>query len=301
MAATIQEVALGLSLMASLLLPLFYFLIITKRTSSHRAHLPPSPPRLPLIGNLHQLGSLPHHSLHSLSKKYGPLMLLHLGEIRSLIVSTPDMAREVMKTHDLSFANRPTSKITEILLYNNMDLGFSPYGEYWRNIRKPCTIHLLSTKRVQSYHLMREEEVAFMIQKITQCSSPRTIDMSDVLYAFANDIICRVVSGKFFRGGRRNELFREIFEENSNLLAEFNIEDYFPRLAWLGVFFGLSSRARKNFKRLHDLLDEMIEEHEGRKKEDEKKDFVDVLLFLQKDSNLDFKLEKDHMKAILEV
>ncbi|XP_020084317.1 cytochrome P450 71A1-like isoform X2 [Ananas comosus] len=186
-----------------LLLPLFLLLSITKRALSKKPNFPPSPPRLPLIGNLHQLGSLPHLSLTSLSKKYGPLMLLRLGEIRTLIVSTPDMAREVMKTHDLSFANRPTSKVTEILLYNNMDVGFSPYG------------------------------------------------------------------------------------------------DYFPRLAWLGVFFGLSSRARRNFERLDDLLDEVIVEHEDRKKVDEEKDFVDVLLSLQKDSNLDFKLEKDHMKAIL--
>ncbi|XP_020084312.1 cytochrome P450 71A1-like isoform X1 [Ananas comosus] len=282
-----------------LLLPLFLLLSITKRALSKKPNFPPSPPRLPLIGNLHQLGSLPHLSLTSLSKKYGPLMLLRLGEIRTLIVSTPDMAREVMKTHDLSFANRPTSKVTEILLYNNMDVGFSPYGEYWRNVRKLCTIHLLSSKRVQSYHLMREEEVAFMVQKITQCSSLRVIDMSEVLYSFANDTICRVVSGKFSRGGGRNELFREIFEENSYLLSAFNVGDYFPRLAWLGVFFGLSSRARRNFERLDDLLDEVIVEHEDRKKVDEEKDFVDVLLSLQKDSNLDFKLEKDHMKAIL--
>ncbi|XP_020081198.1 cytochrome P450 71A1-like [Ananas comosus] len=299
MALTILQVALGLSLMASLLLPpLFYFLVITKRTSSHKTKLPPSPPKLPLIGNLHQLGSLPHRSLASLSKKYGPLMLLQLGEILTLIVSSPDMAREIMKTHDISFANRPSSKVTKILFYNNMGLGFSPYGEYWRKVRQLCIIHLLSAKRVQSYHLMREEEVAFMIEKIRQCSSPRTIDMSEVLFSFANDMTCRVVSGKLFRGGRRNELFHELLEENSYLLGAFNIEDYFPWLAWLGVFLGgLSSRARRNFKRWDDLLDEVIEDHENGK-DDGEEDFVDVLLSLQKDSNLDFKLEKDHMKAI---
>nr|CAD1818198.1 unnamed protein product [Ananas comosus var. bracteatus] len=173
-------------------------------------------------------------------------MLLRIGEIPTLVVSSADMAREIMKTHDLCFASRPATKITEILLYNNRNLASSPYGEYWRNVRKLCTIHLLSAKRVQSYHLMREEEVAFMIEKIRQyCSSPTTIDMSEVLYSFANDMICRVVSGKLFRRGRRNELFHELLEENSYLARAFNIEDYFPWLAWLGVFFGLSSRAKR--------------------------------------------------------
>src|SRR6266487_214595 len=51
---------------------------------------PPSPPRLPLLGNLHQLGLLPHRSLQNLSNKYGPLMLLYFGKVPVLVVSSAD-------------------------------------------------------------------------------------------------------------------------------------------------------------------------------------------------------------------
>ncbi|XP_020083586.1 cytochrome P450 71A1-like [Ananas comosus] len=296
----IESPLLLLSLL--LLLPLLLLLLRSKR-SSNRTNLPPSPPKLPFIGNLHQFGSLPHRALHALSTKYGPLMLLRLGEIRTLVVSSPDTAREIMKTHDQIFANRPSLRSAEIILYDSMDLAFVRYGEHWRQMRKLCIIHLLSAKRVQSYNQVREEEVAIMIQKITQVSlKPSLVDLSEILYSFANDIVCRVVSGKFSREEGRNELFRKLIEENGYLLGGFFVEDYFPSLGWLDKFLKLSARAKRNFKRWDKLLEEVIKEHESRekvKKDDEEEDFVDVLLTLQKDPNMDVALKREHIKALL--
>lgn len=71
-------------------------------------NLPPSPPRIPILGNLHQIGGgLIQHELNMLANKYGPdLMILHFGSNPTLIVSSAAAAREIMKTHDLTFANR---------------------------------------------------------------------------------------------------------------------------------------------------------------------------------------------------
>lgn len=142
-----------------------------------------------------------------------------------------------------------------------------------------------------------------MIQKITQVSlKPSLVDLSEILYSFANDIVCRVVSGKFSREEGRNELFRKLIEENGYLLGGFFVEDYFPSLGWLDKFLKLSARAKRNFKRWDKLLEEVIKEHESRekvKKDDEEEDFVDVLLTLQKDPNMDVALKREHIKALL--
>ncbi|PIA50633.1 hypothetical protein AQUCO_01200085v1 [Aquilegia coerulea] len=98
------------------LVTLLYTLI---RSRTNKLNLPPSPSKLPIIGNLHQLGTLPHRSLRSLSRKHGPLMLLYLGQTPALIVSSADTAKEVIKTQDFNFCNRPRMSFAERLFYSN--------------------------------------------------------------------------------------------------------------------------------------------------------------------------------------
>ncbi|KAL7213727.1 hypothetical protein ACSBR2_016287 [Camellia fascicularis] len=86
---------------------------------------------LPLIGSIHYLASsLPHHSLQYLAKKYGPLMHIQLGEISTIVISSPIMAKEVLKKHDLAFENRPDLLAGTIMTYDKLDIAFSSYGDY---------------------------------------------------------------------------------------------------------------------------------------------------------------------------
>ncbi|MFU0443319.1 cytochrome P450, partial [Candidatus Liberibacter asiaticus] len=55
------------------------FSIFTKKNQ-----LPPGPKPLPIIGNLLALGDKPHKSLAKLSKTYGPLMSLKLGQVTTI-------------------------------------------------------------------------------------------------------------------------------------------------------------------------------------------------------------------------
>ncbi|XP_066319936.1 dolabradiene monooxygenase-like [Miscanthus floridulus] len=79
-------------------------LLVTKNKKS-KLNLPPGPWTLPLIGSVHHLVSNPviHRGLGDLSRKHGPLMMLRLGEVPTLVVSS---AEEVTKTHDSAFADR---------------------------------------------------------------------------------------------------------------------------------------------------------------------------------------------------
>ncbi|CAO2180720.1 unnamed protein product [Urochloa humidicola] len=167
--------------------------------------LPTPPWRLPVIGHLHLVGRLPHISLRDLTAKHSRdgLMLLRLGAVPTLVVSSPRAAQAVLRTHDLVFASRPHSPVADILFYGSSDVGYAPYGEHWRQVKKIATTHLLTNKRVRAYRHAREREVRLVMAKIRKAAAAgMSIDLSSLLSSFANDIICHAVSGKFFRKAR---------------------------------------------------------------------------------------------------
>lgn len=130
--------------------------------------LPPGPQKLPIIGNLHHFirEPLPHQAMANLAVKYGPIMHLQLGQVSTIVITSAEMAKEVLKTHDLIFASRPHTVAAEIILHN-FSIGFSPYGENWRKIRKISVLELLSPKRVLSFRPIREEEALKIIKEIS--------------------------------------------------------------------------------------------------------------------------------------
>ncbi|CAL1373297.1 unnamed protein product [Linum trigynum] len=154
------------------------FLLLTKRSCSKKSAQPlggvrpPGPRTLPIIGNLHQLAgsSLPHRRLAELAREHGPLMQLQLGQVSSVVVSSPEWAKQIMQTHDLNFATRPTMPAVDILMYGGRDIAFAPHGEYWRKMRKVCAVELLGPKRVKSLQPTMETEMSKLVASITSSS-----------------------------------------------------------------------------------------------------------------------------------
>nr|WAU86915.1 birch protein [Betula platyphylla] len=270
---------------------LAFILIFLFKWSSTKKNSPPSPLKLPIVGNLHQLGPQLHRSLGSLAQRYGPLMLLHFGSVPTLVASSADAASEIMKTHDLIFANRPKSSLFEKLLYNCKDVASAPYGEYWRQIKSISVLHLLSNQRVQSFRAVRQEETFLMIEKIKRSCSSAYVNLSQVLANLTNDVVCRVALGRKYSAGEGGMRFKELLGEFVELLGALSVGDYISWLAWVSRVNGLDARVEKVAVRFDDFLEEVIEEHincERRGIENEhQKDFVDVLLWIQKENVID--------------
>nr|XP_027125357.1 cytochrome P450 71A1-like [Coffea arabica] len=290
--------ALPLLIFSSLFLALLLKLLL-KHKDNRNEKLPPCPPKLPIIGNLHLLGNMPQESLHNLAKKYGPIMFLQLGQVPTVVISSARLAKEAMKTNDLALASRPQIFSAKHLFYNCTDIVFSPYGAYWRNIRKICILELLSAKRVQSFSFIREEEVAHLVQRMTE-SCPGTTNLTNMLSLYANNLLCRVTFGKDFSQGGDNvrHNFQKLLEEYQILLGGFTIGDFFPSMEFMHKLTGMESRLIDTFRRFDQFFDEILEEHRNLENKKDRKDLVDVLLEMQRKQDLETPLTTDNIKAI---
>ncbi|KAE8776149.1 Cytochrome P450 71C2 [Hordeum vulgare] len=260
----------------------------------------PSPGwRLPVIGHLHQVGPLPHVSLRHLAAEHGRdgLMLVRLGAVPTLVVSTPAAAQAVLRTHDHVFASRPHSPVAHILFYGSADVVFAPYGHHWRQVKKISTTHLLTARKVHSYRHARQHEVNLVLAKVRDAMRAGVaLDMTELLNAFVFDIVCHAVAGNSFRERGLNKHFRELVEANASLIGGFNLEDHFPALVKLEIFRKIvCAKARRVNNKWDDLLDRLIDEHATPPALDEDRDFIHVLLSVQQEYNL----TRDHIKAQL--
>ena len=293
--------------MLFLLLLLFSILISIgkKHKQLRNIRQPPGPPGLPFIGNLHQFDSeKAHEFLSQLSKKYGPLMSLQLGSVPVLVISSARMAKQALTTHDLVFSGRPASVGRQKLSYNRRDIAFSPYSDYWREMRKICVLQLFSLKRVQSFRPIREDEISSMIQKIVNLSSSsQLVDLRTIIMSLTSTIICRVAFGKRYdEEGHQRKRFDKLLQESQAMIGGFFISDYFPSFSWVDKFSGIIERLEKNFNELDLFYQELIQEHLNPNRPNSMKDdLLDLLIQLKEEQSSIIGLSWDHIKAILMV
>ncbi|KAJ6299170.1 hypothetical protein OIU76_020192 [Salix suchowensis] len=137
------------------------------------------------------------------------------------------MAKEILKTHDLEFCSRPVLTGLQKLSYNGLDMAFSRYDAYWREMRKICVIHLFSSIRVQSFSPIREEQVSHMIEKISiSALDSEPFNLTEAMMSLTSTIICRIAFGKSYEdgGSEKNMGIATVELSLANLLHKFDWE-----------------------------------------------------------------------------
>ncbi|KAM7250045.1 hypothetical protein ACFE04_021928 [Oxalis oulophora] len=282
----------------------FTFKMITVRNSLVMT-LPSPPNKLPIIGHLHLLTDMPHLTFTKLAAQLGhvPILSLQLGRVNTVVISSPHLARLVLKTHDAVFCDRPQLISAQFLSFNCSDVTFSRYGPYWRQARRICVNELLSQKRVSSFHLVREEEVNHMLS-ILLSKSGSEVDLSKVLFDLANNVVCKVAFGRRFNDdeGQDGKLV-QVLTETQRLFAGFCVGDFFPEWGWVNSVSGYKKRCMKNLKELRSVCDEIIIINDHLKKKSNNinhhQDFVDVLLRVQQRDDLEVPISDDNLKALV--
>ncbi|KAL7582445.1 hypothetical protein Lser_V15G44446 [Lactuca serriola] len=297
-------------LTALLVLSMFWicrYTLKSNRSSMVSPKLPPNPPKLPIIGNLHQLLGKPRHlAFWQLSQEYGPVMLLNIGTRSCLIISSSAMAMEVLKDQDQILCSRPISKTTKLLTYNYVDAAFSPHSNHWRKMRKVLVSEFVGPKRARLTNHVLLTEVEIMLRSISLHPSNSAVNITELFLAIAKAMICKVAFGSNYR--EREQLLKgpslEVMLDEVMELLDPSLSDLFP---WLGPIVdqisGRNHMLEKLFSNLDAYIQTYVDDHQNHigKVDDDEKDFLHTLLELSSIENAshDDRFTIEEIKALI--
>ncbi|XP_047941657.1 premnaspirodiene oxygenase-like [Salvia hispanica] len=241
--------------------------------------------------------------LTDMAKQYGPIVTLKLCDNSAVVVSSPDLARQMLKDLDPTFADKPSVVAAEIMFYRSSGIVFCPYGDYWRQMRKLCVIELLSPKMVRLFQAIRNDQIGRLIKSLRE-SSGSVVNFTEMILYNSNSIICRAACGGVVKD---NETLMRLMLESTKVFTKFEIADMFPSSKLASALSWTKPRLYEMRDKLDVIMDEIIERHRrnrvengsGNNSEFGSEDLVDVFLRVQEEGNLNFPITNDSIKATL--
>ncbi|KAF5938437.1 hypothetical protein HYC85_022696 [Camellia sinensis] len=278
----------------------WYTWMFTNR--DRRFPTPPGSKGLPLIGNLLSLDLELHTHFTSLSQIYGPILTLRLGTKFCVVVTSPAVAREVLKDHDTIFANRDVPAVSTVMTYGGKDIVFTPYGPEWRMLRKVCVRDMLGTATLDAVYSLCRREIKNMVAHLyNRVGSPVNVG-EQMFITVLNYVVGRDGGGGGREGGDWGQ-FRQVVADVTEQLGKPNVSDFFPGLAWFDLQ-GINKKMKEASLKLEGIFGVIIDQREkmdrlGRSKGDESKDFSQVLLKLKDDGDAKTPLTMTHVVTMV--
>ncbi|PRQ46996.1 putative flavonoid 3',5'-hydroxylase [Rosa chinensis] len=247
---------------------------------------------------------------HKLNLKFppGPKPWPIIGNLNLIVViaSSPEIAKQILRTHDHVFASRPQAAAGKYTTYNHLNISWAPHGPYWRQGRKIYLSELFNSKRLDSFEYIRVEETCAFLSQLCALSG-KPVTLKEHLSRLTLGIISRIVLGKKYFSVSESETsivaldeFQQMLDELFLLNGVLNIGDWIPWLELLDLqgYVKRMKALKKKFDRFHDHV---FGEHRSNKegvKEFVPKDIVDVLLKLADDPNIEVKLNYDSVREL---
>lgn len=259
--------------------------------SSSRAgsKLPPGPFPLPIIGNLLALGKKPHQSLAKLAETHGPIMTLKFGQVTTIVVSSADMAKEVLLTHDHSLSsNRVIPQAVQVHNHHNHSITFLPVSPLWRDLRKICTANLFSNKTLDASQDLRRSKLHQLLHDIHRSSlAGEAVDVGKAVFNTSMNLLSNtffsldlVHSSSSSAAVDFKDLVLKIMEESGKP----NLADFFPVLKFMdpqGIKTRTTVYAGKIIDTFRALIHQRLKLRENNHGHDTNNDMLNTLLNCQ--------------------
>ncbi|CAI0386886.1 unnamed protein product, partial [Linum tenue] len=218
-----------------------------------------------------------------------------------VVASSPETAREFLKTHDSVFSDRPVPAAVDYLTYGSADFFFAPYGPYWKFMKKLCVSELLGGRILDRMLPLRRDEIGRSLQRTrNRAEAGEPMDVGGELIRVANNVISVMAMGERCSGGADEaDWVRKLVAETAELTGKFNLSDYVWFCKRLDLQ-GFGKRLEDLRERFDSMMERIIEEHvEARMNKKKKTTVVDVLLDIKEDQDSEIKLTRENIKAFI--
>ncbi|AEE80142.1 cytochrome P450 monooxygenase-like protein [Arabidopsis thaliana] len=218
---------------------LFFFFYTTGKSCPGGAKNPPGPSKLSLLRNILQTVEKPHRSLADLSRIYGSVMSFKLGCLTTVVISSPETAKEVLKTHDHVLSYRVSSDPVRAAGHHELSLLWIPPLARWRFLRKITRNQLFSTQRLEATSAIRTRKVQELMNFVNKCCERReAVNISRASFITSLNII----SNALFSTNLANFDDSKTFHDFQNVVIRMmeisgkpNLADFFPFLGFLDL------------------------------------------------------------------
>ena len=235
---------------------------------SRDKRLPPRPPTLPILGNIHQIPKKgAHFQFTKWAKQYGGIYTLKLGTGTAAVITSRRLVKELIDKKSGIYSGRPTSYVANLISGGDHILLMA-YGQQWRATRK--LLHGTFTEKVVEDQHLRVQEAEARQMLRDYLVSPEEHMLHPKRYA--NSIIMSLIWGVRTPTPRTKHMERlyslmEIWSKVMETGATPPV-DIYPFLHWLpqGVFLNWVGRATHVRREMNALYRDFLGDVRGRRR-----------------------------------
>ncbi|KAL1217460.1 Cytochrome P450 81F2 [Cardamine amara subsp. amara] len=270
-----------------LLLPLVLILLAYKflfSSKTQRFNLPPGPTPFPIVGHLHIVKPPVHRLFRRFADKYGDIFSLRYGSRQVVVISSLPLARECFTgRNDVVLTNRPQFLTAQYIAYDYTTIGTAAYGDHWRNLRRICSLEILSSSRLTGFLSVRRDEIQRLLTKLSREHNGYVVELEPLLVDLTFNNIVRMVTGRRYYGDQVHNkeeanVFKKLVTQINDNSGASHPGDYLPFLKVFG------HKYEKKVKALGEAMDAFLQRLlDDCRRDKESNTMVSHLLSLQLD------------------